>query len=454
MSASVIVSNTFAAQAGPIPLSQLDANFTQLATAVNSTLNFTNYAVDTGAANAYSVTFSSPATVAYSAGLTISFKAANANSGASTLNVNSLGTKSIVTPAGAAISAGAIAAGQVATVVYDGTNFQLQSVAASGGSAAGSNTQVQFNSSGALAGSANMTFDGTSLTGTFISTAGSANGVAYLTGTKQLTSASGFTVSGTTWTNTGSFVVGSPTGGDKGAGTINATGLYVNGVAVVSGSGPVSGPASSTDYGLALWNGTSGLSLRSMSGVGTSGQVLTSAGTGAAPTWTTPSAGALTLLATITPTAAANVDFLSTFTSTYDNYLIMVDNIAPASYTSSPSLQIRFANSGVADTASNYISANNSSETTATSTSFQIYQQNTGYGSGFINIFNVNDSTNMKWGNTSFTNNINSSSGAFASLGYIGYIKAASVSGIRFYWSTGANFSATGKIRIYGYSNS
>lgn len=300
MSASVTISNTFAAQAGPIPLSQLDANFTQLATAVNSTLNFTNYAVDSGAANAYAVSFASPATVSYTAGLTISFKAANANSGASTLNVNSLGTKSIVTPAGSALSSGAIASGQVATVVYDGTNFQLQSVVASGGSAGGSTTQVQFNSSGSLAGSANMTFDGTTLTaggfttgGNVTLSAGTANGAVYLNASKQVTSSSTFTVSGTTWTNTGSFVVGSPTGGDKGAGTINATGLYVNGVAVVSGSGPVSGPASSTDYGLALFNGTSGLSLRSMSGVGTSGQVLTSAGAGAYPTWNTPAAPGL-----------------------------------------------------------------------------------------------------------------------------------------------------------------
>jgi hypothetical protein len=142
MSASVTISNTFASQSGPIPLSQLDANFTQLASAVNSTLNFTNYAADSGTANAYAVTFSSPATVSYTAGLTISFKATNANTTASTLNVNSLGTKSIVTPSGGALTSGMIAAGQVATVVYDGTNFQLQSVAGAGGSAGGSNTQI------------------------------------------------------------------------------------------------------------------------------------------------------------------------------------------------------------------------------------------------------------------------------------------------------------------------
>jgi hypothetical protein len=35
----------------------------------------------------------------------------------------------------------------------------------------------------------------------------------------------------------GGTTVGSPTGGDKGVGTVNATGLYINGVAVAAGSG-------------------------------------------------------------------------------------------------------------------------------------------------------------------------------------------------------------------------
>jgi hypothetical protein len=40
----------------------------------------------------------------------------------------------------------------------------------------------------------------------------------------------------TTFYNAGGIVVGSATGGNKGAGTLNATGLYVNGVAVAAGS--------------------------------------------------------------------------------------------------------------------------------------------------------------------------------------------------------------------------
>jgi hypothetical protein len=53
-----------------------------------------------------------------------------------------------------------VAAGTRAIVAWDGTNF----VNVGGGSAAGSNTQVQFNSSGAFGASANLTFDGTTLT--------------------------------------------------------------------------------------------------------------------------------------------------------------------------------------------------------------------------------------------------------------------------------------------------
>jgi hypothetical protein len=53
-----------------------------------------------------------------------------------------------------------VPAGPRAIVAWDGTNF----VNVGGGSAAGSNTQVQFNSSGSFGASANLTFDGTTLT--------------------------------------------------------------------------------------------------------------------------------------------------------------------------------------------------------------------------------------------------------------------------------------------------
>jgi hypothetical protein len=53
-----------------------------------------------------------------------------------------------------------VAAGTRAIIAWNGSDF----VNVGGGSAAGSDTQVQFNSSGAFGASANMTFDGTKLT--------------------------------------------------------------------------------------------------------------------------------------------------------------------------------------------------------------------------------------------------------------------------------------------------
>ena len=55
-----------------------------------------------------------------------------------------------------------VAAGTRAIIAWNGSDF----VNAGGGSAAGSNTQVQFNSSGAFGASANLTWNGTILTST------------------------------------------------------------------------------------------------------------------------------------------------------------------------------------------------------------------------------------------------------------------------------------------------
>lgn len=87
------------------------------------------YLSDSGAADAYAVT-ATPAPVAYAAGMKIVFKATNANTGAATLNVNSLGAKSLKRYGTTALSAGDIAAGQLVTVIYDGTNFLMSSAAA------------------------------------------------------------------------------------------------------------------------------------------------------------------------------------------------------------------------------------------------------------------------------------------------------------------------------------
>jgi hypothetical protein len=69
------------------------------------------------------------------------------------------GTGSIVIRGAGPTTGVTIAAGDKALVAWSGSDFVRV-----GASAGGSNTQVQFNSSGNLAGSANLTFDGTTLT--------------------------------------------------------------------------------------------------------------------------------------------------------------------------------------------------------------------------------------------------------------------------------------------------
>lgn len=83
------------------------------------------YAADSGAADVYAITLA-PAITAYATGALYLFKAANTNTGASTLNVNGLGAKAIQ-KRGAALAAGDIAANNLVAVVYDGTQFQLVS---------------------------------------------------------------------------------------------------------------------------------------------------------------------------------------------------------------------------------------------------------------------------------------------------------------------------------------
>ncbi len=82
------------------------------------------YALDTGVADAYLVAMPNTWT-AYTTGASLRMKAVNANTGASTINVDVLGVKTITRFNGDALLAGDIPADSVLEYYYDGTNFQL-----------------------------------------------------------------------------------------------------------------------------------------------------------------------------------------------------------------------------------------------------------------------------------------------------------------------------------------
>jgi hypothetical protein len=111
-----------------------------------------------------------PTVTAYATGNLFYFVAAAANTTSVTLNVDGLGAKAVTRHGSTALVAGDILVGEVCLVVYDGTRFQLLNP--------GSYTNLNV--------SGNLTLN-----------AGTANGVAYLNGSKALTSGSALVFDGT-----------------------------------------------------------------------------------------------------------------------------------------------------------------------------------------------------------------------------------------------------------------
>lgn len=81
-----------------------------------------HHAGDTGSANTYAIA-PAPAITAYATGQIVTLRPGNANTGAATINVNSLGAKSIKLLSGANPAAGALLTTGVYILMYDGTNF-------------------------------------------------------------------------------------------------------------------------------------------------------------------------------------------------------------------------------------------------------------------------------------------------------------------------------------------
>jgi hypothetical protein len=70
------------------------------------------------------------------------FVAAGTNTGAVTLNINSLGAKAVTRDGSTALAAGDIVSGEVVVVVYDGTRFQVVSQLNSSGDARFANVSI------------------------------------------------------------------------------------------------------------------------------------------------------------------------------------------------------------------------------------------------------------------------------------------------------------------------
>tara|TARA_Y100000310_G_scaffold136383_1_gene135240 strand:- start:3137 stop:5272 length:2136 start_codon:yes stop_codon:yes gene_type:complete len=115
-------------------LNVLDANvataFGLLPTNAQIDTGTIQYAVDSGAADAYVVTTNQTET-AYTDGMLVAMKPANTNTGASTIDVDSIGTRDIKTATGAALAAGDVRVGIPLEMRYSSTtgDFHITSSA-------------------------------------------------------------------------------------------------------------------------------------------------------------------------------------------------------------------------------------------------------------------------------------------------------------------------------------
>lgn len=84
--------------------------------------NLKNIYLTAAGTNDYTIV--APGVASYETGMMYNLKMTNANTGAVTLNFNSLGAKSLLKDIVSELGSGDIPAGGTVQVVYDGTNFQ------------------------------------------------------------------------------------------------------------------------------------------------------------------------------------------------------------------------------------------------------------------------------------------------------------------------------------------
>jgi hypothetical protein len=125
MAKPISIGFTFQTQSGPIPLSELDTNFSAAYAAINDFGTYSNYLVDTsGAANVVTLTTPTNTTFNLVAGVGVQFKLANTTTSASvTVNINGTGAVTLLNSDGSALVSGQFVAGQLVPIMYNGTNY-------------------------------------------------------------------------------------------------------------------------------------------------------------------------------------------------------------------------------------------------------------------------------------------------------------------------------------------
>ena len=108
-------------------IQQVSANQDAVSANYMRTRDSLKFAIATGSNNAYAVSLNPAITGSYTIGMVVLFQANFANTGAATLNVNSLGAVTILKNYNANLASGDIQNGQMVSGTYDGNYFQMLS---------------------------------------------------------------------------------------------------------------------------------------------------------------------------------------------------------------------------------------------------------------------------------------------------------------------------------------
>lgn len=220
------------------------------------------------------------------------------------------------------------------------------------------------------------------------------------------------------------------------------------------------GLSSATAYAILCGGTTSTSAIQSVSGVGTSGQVLTSNGAGSLPSWQTNSGGGdFSYIETQTGSGSSAITFTSTVSGTYINYRFVGKLISTS--TNNDTLICEVSDDGGSTWKTTNYSGYNwfwNSATFAryTSSTAMLIAPSATYsnaagatGSFTFDVLNIGSSTLMSClGESSFP--VTGGSGAGGSINTVCYTTASTLNAFRFRFTSG---NISGTIYSYGFSN-
>jgi hypothetical protein len=222
------------------------------------------------------------------------------------------------------------------------------------------------------------------------------------------------------------------------------------------------GDQSVTAYAVVCGGTTNTGALQTVSGVGTTGQVLTSQGASNLPIWAAGASGssALVLLQTQSVSSVGSITFTSGFSTTYYNYLLVFDNLSTSGTAGIIEVQLSnnggssYLTSGYTNFLHIYTTAGGSTTGVGASQGFPLFYEPGSasgaltFANGTMQLLNLTNSGNP----TGLTYAFGSYSGTLVGYqAFNSYASTLNVNAIKIVATSATNLSGT--VSLYGYTH-